>query len=411
MRFDIWRGRRQRLVPRSRRLSLVMLIVSGLLGVASSPTEPAGAQAPTPPRPLILIGGTFVGEDFDHFDWDHDLDPGTPPIVVKGWWDTKAWLESEGGYTDGEDLFVIEMKRQVAEPAGWNWEGFPYFYSWPAFVADVEATGGSTAGLAPMQESVDQVKSEIVARAADAGGPVDIAAHSQSAVIARAAIRQLESDSSTANDGLVRTLVSLGGPQYGIAVDAPEFQPGDTLFIQAVAEMGTRNCRNTAWLPVCRDLVRNWSDFPPSPGFLPEPDWQLPDPYDPRRDDAYYDPWTNLYVDTPNDFFIGLNDLSGVGPVPRATASVNPTRYFHIYSRNFDGNPSSYEDHTASETIELYDPGLANVQNRSAQGLCGSGYAVDHVLEWQDPATRKLMSYALGFDTESPDDVEVCSSS
>lgn len=59
-------------------------------GIALAMLISAGAQAQTPARPLLLIGGTFVHSEFGGAELE-----GQP---ISGWEELKDWFEERGGY-------------------------------------------------------------------------------------------------------------------------------------------------------------------------------------------------------------------------------------------------------------------------------------------------------------------------
>jgi pimeloyl-ACP methyl ester carboxylesterase len=392
MRFEARPGRRRRIGSRRRRSALAILLAGALLGLVASPAEPAGAQTPTPARPLILIGGTFTPVDFQGY--------GDAP----SWDDIVDWLETEGGYTKDADLFVAELRRlpQESNPAAGappNWGSRHWAVpQWPAFVDMLHQYNVSTAGLAPMQESVNWVKALVTLLSALHGGSqVDVVGHSQGGFVARAAVRQMQQDGDPANDDLVHTLVALGAPSYGIpqevepaAVGLNNFGLFGELGADPLVEEIFADCREDAWLPICADIFRRHSDWP----F----DWRIPNPEDPD-DSTYpgtppYEDWDLLFVTST---LPDLNALTGVGPTP------GPTDYYNLHSVNYPGLTAA-EDARLAEPV-LYSPSGSNVWNWTPQNLCGASYEVSHTSEFGNPGMRSLMGYALGFKpaTEPPD--------
>jgi hypothetical protein len=356
------------------RFTLVTLIIAGLLGLASSVSPAAAQQVAAPARPLLLIGGTFVGQDSRGY-----LDPATGAVIVAGWADVVRWLQNEGGYREGENLFIGEMKRQVAVPPGWTQP------EWDQFVATLASYGGTTAGLAPMAESVTQVKNLIYFYSTGLGTKIDVIGHSQAGPVIRAAIKQIEQENPSLDP--VHTMISLGGANYGITTQAPEFQldigiPILEFWANLFTEVTMADCRDTGWLPVCPDIIRHRGGPVTSPPVIPDPN--NPDP--------------SLYQTA---FFPNLNSAAGVGPVPGGTT------YHHLYSYIFagDGGLSDVETQ-ASEAIELF-PNRPNVRNQSVQAFCQDpfelrGYVLHHINEWVDPAMREMMLGALGVRAANP---------
>lgn len=402
-----------RLAPCLRRLSLVVLIIGALCGVATSPAEPAAAQTTSAPdRPLVVIGGTFADSSFTGYDSDLDYEGGFDrdgdgsvegEIDVGGWPDVSEWLEGHG-YVSGETLFVGQMAELSAPPPNWSssplavgwcgdhwqwngnrwvWTGPCNGWTWDEFVQVVEGPdgpgglGGSTAGLVDMNTSVQAVKTQLQFYWAITGGQqIDVAAHSQGAAITRAAIKQLEAEATAedqdgdpemGNHDIVHTMISLGGAHYGIPVASPEFRiPFFSWYSTAVV----RDCRNDGWLPVCPHIVRDYSD--PAGVYL------QPNPYNPDNPD-----WDVIHR-TP--FYPDLNALTGSGPTP------GNTRYYHVYSNVF--TPGGGVELYAPETIELHDDG--NTDNWLVQGWCtDTTHAVHHVAEWVEPATQEMILAAL----------------
>lgn len=61
---------------------LITMLVASLLGVTSSTPAAEAQQPPTPQRPLLLIGGTFVGTEFEGAYLDDEF--------IEGWTDIKT---------------------------------------------------------------------------------------------------------------------------------------------------------------------------------------------------------------------------------------------------------------------------------------------------------------------------------
>lgn len=342
------------------RFPLLALLLTSLLGLAW-PVPAVDAQAaPAPPRPLLLIGGTFVGNDFAGFGG------------IWSWDQVKEWLADEGGYdltpdSDNRDLLLVgEMPRQGTRPPNWDLRPAD-IPEWPDFVGLLGLFELSTAGLVPMHDSVDSVKGQIAfASALAGGGEIDVIAHSQGAAIVRGAIRELVEEGS---DNPVRSMISLGGGNYGGSTHGPEF----ALFSPDIVA----DCRDDGWLPVCPDIIRRGF-----PSGIPNPD--NPDPA--LHATGFY-PW--------------LNGAGGGGPLPGLGST---TTYFNIFSRRWAADRPD-ETH-AAEVIPLF-PARLPWTNWNVQDFCDDPgddpvYPVHHNEEWGNPATQELMLAALGIRAADP---------
>lgn len=375
-----------------RRITLVILAVlvaaaSSLTSAVSAPPA-AQAQTPVPPRPLILIGGTFTPVDFagtgDAPSWDSIIGD---------------WLGPEGGYTEGVNLHVWELKRLPTGTPPPNWANRHAALAdveWADFLQLLQSANVSTAGLVPMIESVVQIRNGLNVIASQ-GQQVDIVGHSQGGFAARAAIRQLKEDGVTWNDNVVNRLVMLGSPHYGVATEQEPEVFGLNFFglfgelVEGLADQTIEDilahCRDNGWLPLCPDLFRRHSDFEIGSAN----DWRIPNPANPS-DSTFpgtppYEAWDTLYV-TP--YFQLLNHPDGVGPTP------GPTSYYNLHSVNYPGTTTA-QDARIAEPALWSPPGSTNVQNWTPQAACGSSYEVSHTSEWGNSAMRSLMGYALGF--------------
>lgn len=413
MRFAKLRRSRSVWPARARRHSLPLIAAALVLlsGLGFTAPQPVDAQAPVPPRPLILIGGTFVHQGFQGY-----CDP-TSGRCVPGWDSTVRFLEDNGGYRQGTNLFIGEMAHQVDRPPGWDdipWEeedpAEDDRLTWDEFRAAVAATGASTAGLARAQSSVDYVIAQINFVRAFCGCPqVDIAAHSQGGVIARAAVRQL----AAAGDDAVARLVTLGTPHYGASANSVIFDPNVSPLVDAFAMYAIERCRESDLLPMCRDIFLeppSSTNFPVT--FTPigtdneNPVINPPNPprYDPDRCVRDIIGWPPAPPDqcapslpfrfhTGHNFIPNLNASGGVGPVPSGTT------FYNLYSRDHDGGGVSPTERLILEQLRLF-PGRPNVHNWNYQDVvqCSTGlpnYPLHHNDEWADPAGRILLAEAL----------------
>jgi hypothetical protein len=373
------------------------------------------AEAQTPTRPLILIGGTFVHKEF----------AGTGGSTKSGWPEIIDWLELRGGYTEGENLFVIEMCKDTSgdpydfwkcslrspeppnlpypapQPPGWT---NPLGIQWSTVINEIEAAGGSTAGLASMSKSVEHVIMQInLLRLFQLGGQrVDIVAHSQSGLIARAAVRTMKEQAPSEPSPVVR-LISLGTPQYGGSTGTPVLDRAWGGFLGAVWSLVAENflgqCRDgglgvptTPWIPICADMFLT---FPSEDGRIrSEVPRVTPNPlsYYGRTDQSAivtYRPFTYR-----SGFLPGVNSQAGMGPL------APDTDYYNLYSRDHDGGGVSVGEEHVMEQLRLF-PAAPNVRNWNIQDLvaCQGGpanYALHHVDEWVDAWSREAILAALG---------------
>jgi hypothetical protein len=391
---------------------VITQLVFGLISLTSS-ARPAQAAPPPPDRPLLLIGGTFMGKT-DRSGYSFDADPAKE---VKGWDDVVAWLKVKHSYVEYEvdnpdahesSLFIGEMRRQETQPGGW--QDIPYSYlptlrtrydvnpkngnlGWEEFKTMVSDMGGTTAGMARMSESTDDVINQIIIASDGFNRKIDLVAHSQAAAIARRALQVIAAEYG---EFPVVNFISLGGGNYGLGVTSPEFNYSlltsgvnggfATLFSWIVSRelgaYGLSYCRDNGFLPVCSDIVR-YHSYPPT-------DDLKPDPYRPYNPD-----WKDLY---PSDFYLDLNGYYHQDPLPGA--STGETKYVHLYTKRYKDYQAEVKN--SVETLELF-PTTANVVNRSIQSVCEApngpraSFGVHHVKEWTDWGMRALIGEYLGF--------------
>jgi hypothetical protein len=389
---------------RSARLAIalaMMLASSAVASVAQSGHAGAHvqvrAQVPTPPRPLLLIGGTLADVNYS------------------GWAGIQSWLETRGGYrVEDNNLFIGEMcldtsddpydflkcsppinsegeRPDPPQPSGWNPLVFPPQYQWVTWdfvVSITRAGGGSTAGWAAMSKSVDHVANQInLVRLATGAPQIDIIAHSQAGVIARAAIRKLV---AAGQQSPVANLVSLGAPQYGASPLARLYDDFNNV-IPGFFDL----CRDHTLVPFCRDIFL----APPASTARAGSHVPLTNPLGFTSTEGAAVPFT--YRDTPDDFFTTLNSSSAPGPAP------GPTHYYNFYTRDYDGdgNPPDDRERYIVEQMNLF-PNQPNVTNLNVQDLCllfgVANYPLHHSAEFDDPTMRALIGSALGFPYTEP---------
>lgn len=385
-------------------VALATVLVSSVSATVGAPAR-ADAQVPTPPRPLLVIGGTLA--DADHSGW--------PGIV--------AWLEDRGGYQHtpeeeggaqpGDDLFIGEMCKDTSDdaydfwkcslltpagdeidppqPSGWNPTVLPDPWKnlqWTDVVALTEAGGGSTAGWAAMSKSVDHVISQINLVRLVTGAPqIDIIAHSQAGVIARAAVRKIV---ASGQPSPVTRLVALGAPQYGAAPPAPLYDDLHNL-IPGFFDL----CRDNNLIPFCEDIFLT----PPASTNRAGSEIPLTNPL--RFTPTSGSPIPFTYRDTPDDFYTWLNSSSAPGRTP------GPTHYYHLYTRDYDGNGNPPTDRERFIVEQMNLVAAANVTNLNVQDVCSlfgvPNYPLHHSAEFNDPTMRVLIGNALGFPYTDPE--------
>lgn len=267
------------------------------------------------------------------------------------------------------------MAKPEDPPAGWASRPWPLSdYTWPEFLAEIASTGGSSAGMTSMQESVDKIREEIHNLSLIFGTDIDVVAHSQAAAIARAAIRELAEDPT--RDNPVHTMISLGGQNYGASSFAPEFEL-DFIGGSLISAVYMAGCRDNQWFDVCPDIIRFLS--------LQQPDSNNPDP--------------GLHK---TSFFPDLNAPGPAGPVPQ------DTQFVHLYSSIFDATDG--EEEQAGENVELFS-NQPNTTNLSVQEFCEpfrtEPYALHHNAEWVDDAMRVMVGFVLGFGA-TPGPADAC---
>jgi pimeloyl-ACP methyl ester carboxylesterase len=395
---------------------VVFIAAAVLLAIAA----PASAQPER--RPLLLIGGTFV----------HAENPGW--ALVKAWFVNRAQYQPDAWNQRG--LFLGELCLDTSNraydfskpagsaltrgalrcnlqnseppfgpvsperPAAWN---DPAGFTWQEFIDGLEDGNVSTAGLAAMSKSVEYVIEQIkIVKSLTGGRPIDIVAHSQGGVVARAAVRKLAEAGDTS---AVARLVALGAPQYGVSPDARIFEEGLEQTVGAgladlIAQIFLASCRDTGLLPFCPDMFlsddgafgsnpakaqRETPIFSPSPGYTPVVGA------------------TETFAYRGATVIPNLNSLNGVGPTP------GPTLYYHVYTRDYDGDadgngdPVEFDERAIVEQMRLRRvTGTTNVFNWNIQDAAWhcfteSSHPLHHVNEWIDPVVQELIMAALGF--------------
>jgi pimeloyl-ACP methyl ester carboxylesterase len=424
----------------------VKVTVSAIAAGSLTLLSPAAVHAQPTVTPLLLVGGTLVDHKFSGYS------------DVPGW--TATVLNLNGiGYTPWTDLFIGEMCKDTSgatsydrtlsavvdqhgfrfsvgflkcrlscplqpfnddcevppqQSPGWN---YPLGWLWPTFVSRLKSAGGSTAGLAPMQVSVDYIIEQIQwIQNATGKTQVDIAAHSQGGSVARAVVRQLKQANLDA-PSRVRRLITLGTPHYGASPATIVLNLFAGTWLAQISELFTRSfinqCRDQTILPMCPDLFLT----PPSEGghvdvngvVNESPRFVSGWPYyfGTHDYDGVRDPLTGtLTYNTPmyrpfsyaSAFFPTLNSTANVGPI------VPDTEYFNLYTRDHNGGGVTDGEQYIVEQMRLY-PDRSNVHNwnyqdvHSCQENMSDSYPVAHIHEWDDPLALRLVLEAIGFES------------
>jgi pimeloyl-ACP methyl ester carboxylesterase len=388
--------------------ALASLLVAVAVGVvAPAPASARAQQAPVPVRPVLLIGGTFVGQE--HADWTDDPNvPGDPDIV--------GWLGERGGYqlnaTNQRGVWVGQLCRDTgdqpydfarcgtttpAQPTNWQDvviindphnpdDDMPC--NWDCFRFILAGIGSSTAGLSQMEKSVQYVMDQInLVRLTTGSSQIDIVAHSQGGTIARAAVRRLKEANPSA-PGAVRRLVMLGTPQYGSSPDAPLFDILDLL----VGNGFMATCRDERRLPMCPDMFLTGS----SATVGAQSEIPVTNPLGYTGTNGATIPFTHRPGFT---FFNSLNASTGVGATP------SDTQFYNLYTRDYEGDGVGEGERLIVEQINLF-PGRPNVTNTNFQDVCAlagvTNFGLHHNAELVDPTSRAVVALALGFPYTEP---------
>jgi pimeloyl-ACP methyl ester carboxylesterase len=354
--------------------------------VVATPGRPSRVAAQEY-RPVLLIGGTLVPQDFSGSSFR--VPPNGVLVYIEGWRELiDDWLVGELGYFPSE-IYRTELARQESEPPNWSLRPPLYeSYSWDIVKQTLADNGLSTAGLGSMNASVVQVAGAIDAVLAHTGAAqIDVIGHSQSGVIARAAVRYgVEHGLFTAQE--VRKVISLGGVHYGIPTVSPELF-GSFGWMAAVAGWFTssflENCRDRNLIPVCSDIIRTGNSA--TRGLINiGAEQTLQNPF------GYWSPSGRV-----NFSYVSSASFYPYYNVPSSLMVLGPTQYVHVYSRNYDGGTIGLAEQAIPERHRLPTQ-YGNVTNINLQDVCGKpGLQSHHNLEWQDPTVRTVLAHELGF--------------